>query len=86
MRVLVVENDKVTLLGQIGVALEEAGAEIDICRPHAGDAIPADDKENARLIVMRVILETFRALQQSYPKISPEQAKDLRRIRARLAK
>jgi hypothetical protein len=35
---------------------------------------------------MRVILETFRALQQSYPKISPEQAKDLRRIRARLAK
>ncbi len=49
-------------------------------------AIPADDKENARLIVMRVILETFRALQQSYPKISPEQAKDLRRIRARLAK
>ena len=42
MRVLVVENDRVTLLGQIGVALEEAGADLDICRRHAGDALPAD--------------------------------------------
>lgn len=52
MRVLVVENDKVTLLGQIGVALEEAGAVIDICRPHAGDAIPADDTAHDAIVVM----------------------------------
>ena len=39
MRVLVVENDKVTLLGQIGVALQEAGAELEICRPHAGERL-----------------------------------------------
>ena len=44
MRVLVVENDRVTLLGQIGIALDEAGAELDICRPHAGEALPADRK------------------------------------------
>lgn len=52
MRVLVVENDKVTLLGQIGIALEEAGAELDICRPHAGDAIPADDANHDAIVVM----------------------------------
>ena len=52
MRVLVVENDKVTLLGQIGLALEEAGAEIDICRPHAGDAIPANETGHDAIVVM----------------------------------
>ena len=52
MRVLVVENDKVTLLGQIGVALQEAGAELDICRPHAGDAIPADETGHDAIVVM----------------------------------
>lgn len=52
MRVLVVENDKVTLLGQIGVALEEAGAEIDRCRPHAGDTISADDAAHDAIVVM----------------------------------
>ena len=52
MRVLVVENDKVTLLGQVGVALAEAGAELDICRPHAGDTIPADDTDHDAIVVM----------------------------------
>ena len=52
MRVLVVENDKVTLLGQVGVALAEAGAEIDLCRPHAGDAVPADDAAHDAIVVM----------------------------------
>ncbi len=52
MRVLVVENDKVTELGQIGVALAEAGATIDICRPHAGDPIPEDDAAQDAIIVM----------------------------------
>ncbi|WP_421592246.1 type 1 glutamine amidotransferase [Shinella sp. M27] len=52
MRVLVVENDRVTLLGQIGIALEEVGAELDICRPHAGDAIPADETGHDAIVVM----------------------------------
>lgn len=52
MRVLVVENDKVTLLGQIGVALAEAGADIVLCRPHAGDAIPADETGYDAIVVM----------------------------------
>jgi GMP synthase-like glutamine amidotransferase len=52
MRVLVVENDRVTLLGQIGVALAEAGAELDICRPHAGDAIPANETGHDAIVVM----------------------------------
>ena len=52
MRVLVVENDRVTLLGQIGLALAEAGAELDICRPHAGDAIPADETGHDAIVVM----------------------------------
>lgn len=52
MRVLVVENDRVTLLGQIGVALEEAGADLDICRPHAGDALPADETGHDAIVVM----------------------------------
>ena len=52
MRVLVVENDKVTLLGQIGAALAEAGAELDICRPHAGDVLPADDGGHDAIVVM----------------------------------
>jgi GMP synthase-like glutamine amidotransferase len=52
MRVLVVENDKVTALGQIGVALEEAGATIDVCRPHAGDTLPADENGHDALVVM----------------------------------
>ncbi|MEJ0097054.1 MAG: ADP-polyphosphate phosphotransferase [Bauldia sp.] len=47
--------------------------------------IPADDKENARLIVLQVILETFRGLGSTYPKLSPEQMKELRAMRKRLA-
>jgi len=52
MRVLVVENDRVTALGQIGAALDEAGAEIDVCRPHAGDPLPADANGHDALVVM----------------------------------
>ncbi|WP_313195700.1 type 1 glutamine amidotransferase [Shinella zoogloeoides] len=52
MRVLVVENDRVTLLGQIGAALDEAGAELDICRPHAGDPLPAGESGHDAIVVM----------------------------------
>ncbi len=52
MRVLVVENDRHTALGQIELALLEAGAEIVRCRPHAGEALPEDETGHDALVVM----------------------------------
>ena len=55
-----------------------------------GDApwyiVPADDKENARLIVSRIILDTLEGLEMSYPKTSPERRQELLSIRERLEK
>jgi hypothetical protein len=48
--------------------------------------VPADDKENARLIVSQIVLDTFEGLKMSYPKTSPERHKELLSIRKRLAK
>jgi GMP synthase-like glutamine amidotransferase len=42
MRVLVVQNYDNTGLGQVGVALAEAGAELDHRLVHRGEALPAD--------------------------------------------
>jgi PPK2 family polyphosphate:nucleotide phosphotransferase len=46
--------------------------------------VPADDKENARLIVSQIMLETLEAMDLSYPKTSPERVKELQSIRAEL--
>ncbi len=43
--------------------------------------VPADDKKNARLIVSKIILETFKSLNMSYPKTSKERHQELMRIR-----
>ena len=43
--------------------------------------IPADDKENARLAISQVILDTFGKLKMNYPKLEEEQQKDLLSIR-----
>jgi len=43
--------------------------------------VPADDKENARLIVSRVILDTLRELKMAYPKSDPERRRELQAIR-----
>lgn len=48
--------------------------------------VPGDDKENARLIVLEIILETFRSLDLAYPTVSVQRAKELRAIRKQLAK
>lgn len=48
--------------------------------------VPADDKENARLIVSRIILDTLEGLEVSYPKTSPERRQELLSIRERLEK
>ena len=48
--------------------------------------VPADDKENARLIVSQIILDTLEGLDMHYPKTSPERQRQLRAIRNKLAK
>ncbi len=46
--------------------------------------VPADDKENARLIVSQIILDTLNELGMSYPKVSKERRKELQSIREQL--
>jgi PPK2 family polyphosphate:nucleotide phosphotransferase len=48
--------------------------------------VPADDKENARLIVSQIILDTFEGLKMAYPKTSTKRRKEFQSIRRRLAK
>ena len=48
--------------------------------------VPADDKENARLIVSTIVLDTLEALKMSYPKPSAERQQELQAIRAHLVK
>jgi len=46
--------------------------------------VPADDKENARLIISEIVLDTFRSLRLSYPQTSEERQKELQKIRSQL--
>jgi PPK2 family polyphosphate:nucleotide phosphotransferase len=48
--------------------------------------VPADDKENARLIVSRIVLDTFEELKMTFPKTSAKRRRELQLIRKRLAK
>ncbi|MGA2895730.1 MAG: ADP-polyphosphate phosphotransferase [Xanthobacteraceae bacterium] len=48
--------------------------------------VPADDKENARLIVSRIVLDTFGTLKMTYPKATPKRHRELLSIRKELAK
>jgi hypothetical protein len=48
--------------------------------------VPADDKENARLIVSQVLLDTMGRLKMRYPAPDPARLKELRAIRKRLLK
>jgi len=49
-------------------------------------AVPADNKENARLIVSRIVLDELGGLKMSYPKTTPERRKELAAIRKELVK
>ncbi len=49
-------------------------------------AIPADDKENARLIVSQILLDAFDELKMAYPKSTPEKLRELRAIGKQLTK
>lgn len=48
--------------------------------------VPADDKENARLIISQIILDTFKALKLVYPKPGAKHQRELQLIRKQLVK
>ncbi len=48
--------------------------------------IPADDKENARLIISQVIVDTLEGLRMSYPKTGAKRRRELLVLRKRLEK
>jgi len=52
MRVLVVENYSGTTLGQVGTALAEAGAEIDLRQVHLGEPLPAGGPAHDGLVIL----------------------------------
>ncbi|HEY5580509.1 MAG TPA: ADP-polyphosphate phosphotransferase [Rhodoferax sp.] len=46
--------------------------------------VPADDKENARLIISRIVLDTLNSLNMSYPETDAKRQQELRLIRQQL--
>jgi PPK2 family polyphosphate:nucleotide phosphotransferase len=48
--------------------------------------VPADDKENARLIVSQIVLDTLRDLKMAYPKTTEKRRLELQSIRKELVK
>jgi PPK2 family polyphosphate:nucleotide phosphotransferase len=48
--------------------------------------VPADDKKNARLIVSKIILDTFTSLKMHYPKTDAKRRQELLSIRDQLVK
>ena len=47
--------------------------------------VPADDKENARLIVSQIIVDALKGLKMAYPELSAERQQELQLIRKKLA-
>jgi hypothetical protein len=48
--------------------------------------VPADDKENARLIVSRIVADTLAGLEMCYPKTSAKRRRELQVIRKQLTR
>jgi hypothetical protein len=48
--------------------------------------VPADDKENARLMVSQIILDALNGLKMAYPKPAAKRRQELKSFRKRLAK
>jgi PPK2 family polyphosphate:nucleotide phosphotransferase len=48
--------------------------------------VPADDKENARLIISEIMLDVFNGLKMTYPEPSAKRRQELQVIRQRLVK
>ena len=69
--------------------LHEGVSGMPRCDQHPARAlyvVPADDKENARLIVSQIILDTLEELKMTYPTTSAEHRQKLLAIREQLAK
>jgi len=49
-------------------------------------AVPADNKENARLIVSQILMDAFGDLKMAYPKSTPKRRRELQAIGKRLTK
>ena len=53
--------------------------------PHAHwYVVPADDKENARLIISQIVLDALDELKMAYPKITEKRRQELKTIRSQL--
>jgi PPK2 family polyphosphate:nucleotide phosphotransferase len=48
--------------------------------------VPADDKDNARLIVSRIVMDALKDLKMSYPKVTAKRKAELQAIRELLTK
>ena len=46
--------------------------------------VPADDKENARLIVSQIVIDALDTLKMAYPKTTPKRRRELKAIRRQL--
>jgi PPK2 family polyphosphate:nucleotide phosphotransferase len=55
-------------------------------RPSPWYVIPADDKENAHLIISRIIVDALKHLNMTYPKSGAKRRRELQSIRSRLLK
>ena len=49
------------------------------------DVVPADDKENARLIVSQIVVDTLEGMGMRYPEVTSERERELQSIRDGLA-
>ncbi|HZF01618.1 MAG TPA: ADP-polyphosphate phosphotransferase [Methylomirabilota bacterium] len=49
-------------------------------------AVPADDKQNARLIISQIILDALNGMKASFPKVDAKRRKELQAMRKSLAK
>ena len=47
--------------------------------------VPADDKDNARLIVSQIVLDALQGLKLSYPEVTAARRQELKAIRKQLA-
>ena len=46
--------------------------------------VPADDNENARLIVSKIVIDAFNELKMAYPETTAKRRRELESIRKRL--
>ena len=47
-------------------------------------AVPADDKDNARLIISQIVVDTLNEFKMAYPKTTAKRRRELKAIREQL--